>query len=66
MSKETVLVGFANEGELNLEVEIVKKWEPKDINFIRDVVFFKSDDSYFSMKTIDFKRIFNIEWSKQK
>jgi hypothetical protein len=60
MSKELVRVGFANEGERNLEVDFVKKWEPKNISYIGDTVFFKNYDTYFSMKTVDFKRIFNL------
>lgn len=57
---ETVNVGFANEGERNLKVEVVSKWTPKNINYIGDTVFFKNEDAYFSMKTVDFKRIFNL------
>jgi len=57
---EIVKVGFANEGEQNLKVEIVEKWTPKNINYVGDTVFFKNGDSYFSMKMIDFKRIFNL------
>lgn len=59
MMKERVKIGFANEGVLDIELEIVKKWEPKKITYIRDVAFFKHEDSYFSMKTEDFKKIFN-------
>lgn len=57
---ETVRVGFANEGEQILRVEIVEKWTPKNINYIGDTVFFKSDNSYFSMRREDFKRIFKL------
>jgi hypothetical protein len=57
---ETVSVGFANEGERNLKVDIVSKWKPKNISYIGDTVFFKNEDTYFSMKTTDFKRIFNL------
>ena len=57
---ETVRVGFANEGEQILKVEIVEKWTPKNMTYIGDTVFFKNGDSYFSMKTIDFKKIFNL------
>jgi hypothetical protein len=60
MSKELVRVGFANEGERNLEVDLVKEWKPKNVNYIGDTVFFKNGDTYFSMKTVDFKRIFNL------
>jgi hypothetical protein len=60
MVKEFVHVGFANEGERVLEVELVKNWEPKNITYIGDTVFFKHDDAYFSMKIVDFKKIFNL------
>ena len=56
---DTVLVGIANEGEQRITIEIVKKWEPTNINQIGDTVFFKQGDTYFSMKTIDFRTIFN-------
>ncbi len=60
MANEVVSVGIANEGEQNMLVENVKTWEPKNINYIGDVVFFKQDKTYFSMKRADFKRIFNL------
>jgi len=56
---DTVLVGIANEGEQRFEIDIVKKWNPTNINYIGDTVFFKADGSYFSMKTIEFRKIFN-------
>jgi len=56
---DTVLVGIANEGEQRFKIEVVEKWEPTDINYFGDTVFFKHDSSYFSMKTIDFRKIFN-------
>ena len=60
MANEIVAVGVANEGEINLQVEQVKDWQPKNINYIGDVVFFKQDKTYYSMKRVDFKRIFNL------
>jgi hypothetical protein len=56
---DVVKVGIANDGEQVIKVEIVEKWEPTNINYIGDAVFFKADETYFSMKTIDFKKIFN-------
>ena len=56
----TVRVGFANEGEQNLKVEIVEKWTPKNITYIGSTVFFKHDGSYFSMTIEDFRRIFKL------
>jgi len=56
---DTVLVGIANEGEQQFKVELVQKWEPKNITYIGDTVFFKQGDSYFSMRATDFRTIFN-------
>ncbi len=57
---DTVKVGFANDGEHNLKIEVVEKWTPKNISYVGDTVFFKNGDTYFSMRTVDFKRIFNL------
>lgn len=59
MAKESVKVGIANEGETNLDIEEVKTWEPKNIEYIGTTVFFKNDKTYVSMTREDFKRIFN-------
>ena len=59
MGKEIVSVGIANEGETNLDVEVLKTWEPKNIEHIGTTVFFKHDKTYYSMKREDFKKIFN-------
>jgi hypothetical protein len=59
-TKEVINVGIANEGEISLDVDIVKTWTPKNINYFGDVVFFKQDKTYYSMKRADFKRIFNL------
>jgi hypothetical protein len=60
MSNEIIPVGVANEGEINVSVEVLVKWNPTNINYFGDVVFFKNGDSYFSMRRTDFKRIFNL------
>jgi hypothetical protein len=60
MAKEVVTIGVANNGEQNMDVDNIKLWEPKDINYFGDVVFFKHDKTYYSMKRVDFKRIFNL------
>jgi len=57
---EVVKVGVANSGEKNLEVDIVEKWEPKEINYIGTTVFFKHIDTFFSMTRDDFKRVFKL------
>lgn len=59
MAKESIKVGIANEGETNIDLEVVKNWEPKNIEYIGSTVFFKNDKTYVSMTREDFKRIFN-------
>ncbi len=54
-----IKIGVANEGETNMEIEILKSWIPKNISYVRDITFFKYEDKYYSIKTIDFKQIFN-------
>jgi hypothetical protein len=59
MAKESILVGMANEGELSIPVEKLKTWVPTNISYFSDIVYFKHEDAYFSMKRMDFKEIFN-------
>jgi len=59
-AKEVVKIGVANSGEINLEVEVVKAWTPKQINYIGTTVFFKNEDTFYSMTREDFKKIFNL------
>jgi len=57
MSK-SILVAFANKGEQNVPFDTVEKWEPEKISFFGDTVFFKVDDTFVSMKKIEFCNIF--------
>ncbi len=59
MEKEIISVGVANEGEINLKVELLKTWEPKNIEYIGTTVFFKYDKTFYSMNREDFKKVFN-------
>lgn len=59
MAKEIIKVGVANRPEQNLDVEDIKLWEPKNINYFNDVAHFKNGETYYTMKREDFKRIFN-------
>lgn len=56
---DVVKVGVANDGEQVIEIKIVEKWEPTNTIVIGDTSFFKVEDRYYSMKTIDFRKIFN-------
>lgn len=56
---KTVLLGIANEGEMSFSVENVKTWEIGKVTYFSDIVYFKCDDKYYSMKRADFKEIFN-------
>jgi hypothetical protein len=58
MSKETVMVGVANESEKYIEVDELKTWEPKNVNYFSDVVYFSNDKIYYSMKRTTFDQIF--------
>lgn len=57
MSK-SVLVAVANIGEQNMPLSVVEKWEPEKMSFLGDTVFFKVDDTFFSMKKNEFCTIF--------
>ena len=60
MKSKTVNVGFPNEGTITMMVNNVKKWKPTKIHYLDNVVFFKSDNSYFSLTKVDFNKIFDI------
>lgn len=55
----TVKIGIANVGETNLKIDDVSKWEPKNVMYAGDTVFFKHEDVYYSMNVMDFRKIFN-------
>jgi hypothetical protein len=39
-------------------MDVILKWEPEKLSFLGDTVFFKVDDTFFSMKKNDFCNIF--------
>lgn len=55
----SVLIGVANKGEISIEADVIKNWEISNINYFSNVVYFKHEDTYYSMKREDFKLIFN-------
>ena len=57
MSK-SVLVAVANDGQQNMPLDVVSKWDPDKMSFFGDTVFFKVEDTYFSMEKIEFCNIF--------
>ena len=58
MIEQSIKVGVANEGEIAILVSILKKWQPKNVTQIGDTVFFKQEDTFFSMKAIDFRDLY--------
>ena len=52
------MVGIANEGEVLIDIEIIKNWKPTDIVYFINVVFFKENKIYYSMKKVDFDKLF--------
>jgi hypothetical protein len=58
MIEQSIKVGVANEGEIAILVSVLKKWQPKNVTQIGDTVFFKQEDTFFSMKVIDFRNLY--------
>ena len=58
MAEELIKIGVANEGELNLPVSLLKEWKPSNVNQFGDTVFFKQEDAYYTMKTVDFRKLY--------
>jgi hypothetical protein len=58
MDNKLIRVGVANEGEIDIETDVLKSWSPKNLNYIGDTVYFKQDKSYFSMKLVDFNKLY--------
>jgi hypothetical protein len=58
MVEQSIKVGVANEGETILSVSVLKKWQPKNVTQIGDTVFFKQEDTFFSMKASDFRDLY--------
>lgn len=56
---DTVSVFFANIGEDILSIDVISKWKPSKLEYVGDTVFFKQGDAYFSMRVMDFRKIFN-------
>lgn len=57
MSK-SVSVAIANGSKQNILLEVINKWDPDNISFFGETVFFRVEDVYFSMKKEDFCNIF--------
>lgn len=57
-TKQTVTVGVANEGEINMNIDDLAKHEPKKISYIGSQVFFEHDGVFLSMDLKNFQEIF--------
>jgi hypothetical protein len=58
MDEQSIKVGIANEGEQLIPISVLEKWTPTNISQFGDTVFFKQDNTYFSMKVLDFRKFF--------
>jgi hypothetical protein len=56
--KESVTLGISNEGEREFSVEVIKNWLPEKVSYFGNVVYFKVKDKFYSIKSEDFKEIF--------
>ena len=52
-------VGVANEGQKSISLDVAKSWQPKNVTYFSDVVYFKIEETFYSMKRSDFTNIFN-------
>ena len=52
--KKYILVIMPNIGEQNIPFIIFEKWKPENISFLGDTVFFKVEETFFSMKKNEF------------
>ena len=68
MSKidESISIGVANEGQINVPRENIERWEPKKISIIGSTVFFKQDEQFLSMDRTTFQDIFGSKFYKFK
>lgn len=55
---QMITIGVANEGQINVSIDDLKTWVPKNINYFSDTVYFKADNKFYSMKRLDFTKIF--------
>lgn len=60
MTEKSIKVGIANEGETVFLVSVLEKWKPTNITQIGDTVFFKQEDTFYSMKVIDFRELYKL------
>jgi hypothetical protein len=54
--EEKIKIGVANEKEISIGVEELKTWEPKKISYFNDVVYFKHDGVFYSIKRLEFDK----------
>lgn len=60
MNNKKVLVGVPNEGETSIDVEAVKSWVPTDLTVMTNIVFFKVEGTFYSMRLPDFLKYFKL------
>ena len=58
-TKQTITVGVSNQGERNITVDELLKYEPKKITYTGGQVLFEHNGVFLLMGTSDFKQIFN-------
>lgn len=60
MESKKIEIAFANEKPQFMNVDDIKKWEPKNVSKIGSVVLFKVGEKFVTMKKEDYQNIFNI------
>ena len=57
--KDKIEVWFPNIGSDYINIDMVKTWQPKDIEVVGDVTFFTYDKTRLSINSEEFNKILN-------
>lgn len=58
MDKKNILVGVANKNEQSMKIEDIKDWEPTKVSYIGNTAYFKVEDTFYSMTSVEFRELY--------
>lgn len=62
--KKNVLIGVANQSEQSMKVKDIEEWTPTKISYVGTTAYFKVEDTFYSMGSMDFREIFGHKLKK--